>query len=100
MKSSYQGIFFYVAGSGSFHVVALIGGEPARRLARGCGLGLRWVLGCVGWRSARGFNCYFLGTFLLVLAKFWRGTGRLAIIIWRLDTFLIFPNFVSRSATR
>ena len=64
----------------------------------GAGSGLR-----VGWCAAMGrggVNCYFFGTFLLVLAKFWRGAGRLAIVIWGLDTFLIFPNFVSRSATR
>ena len=91
---------------------ALIGRGPARRLARGCGLGLRWVAGCLGlalvfvwggalrWGGGGGVNCYFFGTFLLVLAKFWRGAGRLAIVIWGLDTFLIFPNFVSRSATR
>ena len=86
---------------------ALVGRGPARRLAQGCGLGLRGVWGWL-WSSCGvvrcdgegGVNCYFFGTFLLVLAKFWRGAGRLAIVIWGLDTFLIFPNFVSRSATR
>ena len=87
---------------------ALIGRGPACGLARGCGLGVRWIPGCLGLALVfvlggalrEGFSCYFLGAFLLVLAKFWRGAGRLAIIIWRLDTFLIFPTFVSRSATR
>ena len=77
---------------------ALVGRGPARRLARGCGLGFVWG-GALRW-GGRGVNCYFFGTFLLVLAKFLRGAGRLAIVIWGLDTFLIFPNFVSRSATR
>ena len=27
---------------------ALVGRGPARRLAQGCGLGLRWVAGCLG----------------------------------------------------
>ena len=96
-----------MAGSGSFHVVcasrAWAGSSPCSGVwsgfAVGCGVsgagsGLR-----VGWCAAMGRGGG-VGTFLLVLAKFWRGAGRLAIVIWGLDTFLIFPNFVSRSATR
>ena len=39
----------------------------------------------------------FFGAFLLALGgfSFWRGDGHWAIILWGLDTFLIFPNFVS-----
>ena len=41
------------------------------------------------------FNCYFFGTFLLVLTKFlfWQGDWTLGCHSISLDTFLIFPNF-------
>ena len=54
---------------------ALIGRGPARRLARGCGLGLRWVAGCLGlalvfvwggalrWGGGGGLIAIFLGLF-------------------------------------
>ena len=47
--------------------------------------------GALGWRSA-----IWGGGFLLVLAglSFWRGAGRWAIILWGLDTLLIFPSFL------
>ena len=53
------------------------------------------------------FNCYFSGLFCQYWRQFYSGggAGHQAIILWRLDTFLIFPNFLrsqvlSRSATR
>ena len=53
---------------------ALVGRGPARRLAQGCGLGLRWVAGCLGlalvfvWGGALrwgggGLIAIFLGLF-------------------------------------
>ena len=57
----------------------------------GTGSGFRVV-----WRAAGGVWFLFFGEFLLVLAGllFWRGAGRGAIVLWDLDDFLIFPNFL------
>ena len=68
----------------------------------GCGrlrgiwyLGLALVFAGGGAPQGGGVWLLFFGAFLLVLAGllFSRGDGYWAIILWGLDTFLIFPNF-------
>ena len=60
----------------------------------GAGSGFR-----VGWgiAGAGGVGFCLSAVFLLVLAEFlfWWVEWRWAIILWGLDTFLMFPNFLS-----
>ena len=56
---------------------------------------------CVGLRAAGvGGGEGLISVFRVVFSWYWRGfrfgggTGRLAIILWSLNSFLMFPNFL------
>ena len=50
----------------------------------------------VKWRTAVKVQFLFFNSFFVVLAKwsFWQGARQWAFILWGLDSFLIFPNFL------
>ena len=57
----------------------------------------------VKWRTAGKVWFMLFSSFLPVWGGLWGGggeTGYWAVILWSLDTFLIFPSFLSRLATR
>ena len=53
----------------------------------------------VGWRTVGGLDLCFSGFFRWYWQRFHfgGGAGRWAIVLWGLDTFLIFPNFLRPS---
>ena len=67
-------------------------GEHLQSVAGYLGLALVFVS---GGALREGFNCYFLEVFgSLVVSFLQRGASCWAIILWGLDNFLIFPNFL------